>query len=115
MVEEAEVLAATGPGLEAGIEPFAETERAVVEGVATGSAVVAVEIALAKPHPHPVGHQGNQPRAKQAGQLQHLVAEGQARIDLGPVVALNQVGHDQAQLVQRLRMGLAAHAAVKQL
>jgi hypothetical protein len=38
-----------GPGLEAGIEQFAESKWAVVEGETTCGAVVAVEIALAKP------------------------------------------------------------------
>ena len=57
LVEETEMASATGPGLEAGIEQFAETEGAVVEGVTAGSAVVAVEVPLAVADPHPVGDQ----------------------------------------------------------
>ena len=62
-----------------------------------------------------MGHQGREPCAEQPRQRNHLVAERQRRINLLPVIALDQMRHDHLQLVQRLRMGLAADAAGKQL
>ena len=93
------MLAAAGPGLKAGVEQFAEAEGAVIEGVATGGTVVAVEIALAVANTHPIRHQGGEPSAEQPRQRHHLVAERQGRIDLLAVVALDQVLNDHPQLV----------------
>ena len=115
LVEEAEMLATAGPGLKAGIEQLTEAEGSVVERVAAGGAVVAVEVALAVANPDPVRHQAREPCAEQPRQLQHLLAERQRRINLRPVVARDQVLNDQLQLVQRLRVGLAAGAAGEQL
>ena len=115
LVEEAEVGAPASPGLKARIEQLAEPKRAVVEGEASGGAVVAVEIALAVANPDPVGHQGREAITKQARQQHNLVAERQAGIDLLAVIAFDQVRHDQVQLLVRPGMGLTAGTAGEQL
>ena len=115
MIEEAEVLAAAGPGLEAGIKQFAEPEGSVIEGVATGGAVVAVEVALAVADPHPLGHQVGEALAELARQLHHLLREGQGRINRLAVVAIDQMGRDHLQFLQGLGMGLAPGPAGEQL
>ena len=115
LVEEAEVSAAPGPGLKARIEQLAEAERAVVEGEATGGAVVAVEVALAIAHTDPVGHEGREAITEQARQQHNLVAEGQTGIDLLAVIAFDQVHHDLVQFLMRPGMGLTAGTAGEQL
>ena len=109
------MLTAAGPGLKAGIKPFAEAEGAVIQGVAAGGAVVAVEIALAVADAHPVGNQGGEPGAKQRRQRHHLIGERQLRINLAAVIALNQVMHDLVKLAHGPRMSIAAGAAGEQL
>ena len=56
LVEEAEMGAAAGPGLEGVVEHFAEAEGAVIEGVATGGGVVAIKVSLAVADTYPVGN-----------------------------------------------------------
>ena len=114
LVEEAEVFPSTGPGLEARVEQFAETEGAVVEGVTAGSAVVAVEVALAVAHPHPLGHQAREPPPEQPRQFHHLSFERQGSIDLIPVVAINQVLNDQHQFLHGAGMSLGPHPSREQ-
>ena len=114
MVEEAEVLAAAGPRLEAGIEELAETEGAVVEGVAAGGAVVAVEIPLAVADADPVRHQCRQAFPEQPGQLEDLLREGQGCVDFAAVVPLDQVSGDLLQFPQGAGVGVASCPAGKQ-
>ena len=99
LIEEAEVLATTGPRLETGIKQFTEIEWPVIKGEASSCTVVAVEVALAVPHTHPVGDQCNQPTPKQMRQLHHPIV-WQLRIDLLPIVAFDQMLHDLFQFLK---------------
>ena len=108
------MLAATGPGLKARVEQFAEAEGSVIQGVAAGRAVVAVEVALAVPHPHPLGHQGGESMSEQPRKLHHLLGERQRRIDLIAVVAIDQVLNDQGQFLHRFGMGVGPHPSGEQ-
>ena len=114
LVEKGEVGPTTGPGLEAWIKQFTEAEGAVVEGVSTGSAVVAVEVALAVADSHPAGDQGGESTAEQSRQLKHLLMEGQRCINLSAVIAVDQVLHNQPQLVVGVGVSVVASAASKQ-
>ena len=105
---------ASGPGLETRIEQFAESEGAVVQGVSASGAVVTVEVALAVPHSHPVGHQCGESTPEQPCQLHHLAFKRKGGIDLIAVVALDQVLNDQRQFIHRARMGLGPHPSGEQ-
>jgi hypothetical protein len=114
LVQEREVLSATGPWLVKGFKYLTEAEGAVIQCEAAGGAVVTVEIALAVTNPDPVRDQGGKAAAEFPREHQDFCGSIEGLINNAVILPINQVQYQLLEFFKRTGMLLLSGPATKE-